>query len=116
RRCVVRRLSFLVVVLLRVLVGHVMTDRRPCDESPAPRPSPHSHGLPPVRSAGGGWLPAGIRPRPSLYVVPGTEGRKVSSPSIVRGACALAGCSWSGRRDSNPRPPPWQGGALPTEP
>src|ERR671925_415837 len=23
---------------------------------------------------------------------------------------------WSGRRDSNPRPPPWQGGALPTEP
>jgi hypothetical protein len=21
--------------------------------------------------------------------------------------------SWSGRRDSNPRPPPWQGGALP---
>src|SRR5438477_8780849 len=22
----------------------------------------------------------------------------------------------SGRRDSNPRPPPWQGGALPTEP
>src|SRR5256886_15260349 len=26
------------------------------------------------------------------------------------------GRSWSGRRDSNPRPPPWQGGALPTEP
>src|SRR5215210_1709757 len=24
--------------------------------------------------------------------------------------------AWSGRRDSNPRPPPWQGGALPTEP
>jgi hypothetical protein len=23
---------------------------------------------------------------------------------------------WSGRRDSNPRPPPWQGGALPAEP
>ena len=22
---------------------------------------------------------------------------------------------WSGRRDSNPRHPPWQGGALPTE-
>src|SRR3990170_4675484 len=21
--------------------------------------------------------------------------------------------NWSGRRDSNPRPPPWQGGALP---
>src|SRR6266498_608480 len=26
------------------------------------------------------------------------------------------GFLWSGRRDSNPRPPPWQGGALPTEP
>jgi hypothetical protein len=24
--------------------------------------------------------------------------------------------NWSGRRDSNPRPPPWQGGALPAEP
>src|SRR5207245_672652 len=24
--------------------------------------------------------------------------------------------SWSGRRDSNPRPSPWQGDALPTEP
>ena len=23
---------------------------------------------------------------------------------------------WSGQRGSNPRPPPWQGGALPTEP
>jgi hypothetical protein len=25
------------------------------------------------------------------------------------------GRNWSGRRGSNPRPPPWQGGALPTE-
>jgi hypothetical protein len=25
------------------------------------------------------------------------------------------GEQWSGRRDSNPRHPPWQGGALPTE-
>jgi hypothetical protein len=34
----------------------------------------------------------------------------------VRGPRIAAGqrCfSWSGRRDSNPRPPPWQGGALP---
>ena len=23
--------------------------------------------------------------------------------------------TWSGKRDSDPRPPPWQGGALPTE-
>src|SRR6266508_4546762 len=37
----------------------------------------------------------------------------------TRGFCKCAGqraASWSGRRDSNPRPPPWQGGALPTEP
>ncbi len=37
----------------------------------------------------------------------------------VRGNRIAAGkspFSWSGRRDSNPRPPPWQGGALPTEP
>src|SRR5207253_6315360 len=27
--------------------------------------------------------------------------------------CAV---TWSGRRDSNPRPSPWQGDALPTEP
>ena len=34
-----------------------MTDRRPCYEPPAPRPSPHSHGQPPrVRSAGRRWL------------------------------------------------------------
>src|SRR5207253_4404676 len=34
------------------------------------------------------------------------------------GRCDPPKCSltWSGRRDSNPRPPPWQGGALPTEP
>src|SRR5205085_721815 len=31
-------------------------------------------------------------------------------------ASVSPGDSWSGRRDSNPRPPPWQGGALPTEP
>jgi hypothetical protein len=28
----------------------------------------------------------------------------------------IGGSSWSGRRDSNPRPSPWQGDALPAEP
>src|SRR5438445_13032448 len=41
------------------------------------------------------------------------------APGFPR-ACAsllvICGFPWSGRRDSNPRPPPWQGGALPTEP
>src|ERR1700761_1879556 len=27
--------------------------------------------------------------------------------------CCRPGVSWSGRRDSNPRPSPWQGDALP---
>src|SRR4029453_18309124 len=29
---------------------------------------------------------------------------------------AVTSTFWSGRRDSNPRPSPWQGDALPTEP
>src|SRR4051794_39111810 len=39
---------------------------------------------------------------PDQERVPGTAGRPKASPS--------------GRRDSNPRPSPWQGDALPTEP
>jgi hypothetical protein len=35
------------------------------------------------------------------------------SPSVAHGADDGV---WSGRRDSNPRPSPWQGDALPTEP
>ena len=31
-------------------------------------------------------------------------------------AADLRECRWSGRRDSNPRPQPWQGCALPAEP
>src|SRR5439155_18185165 len=36
------------------------------------------------------------------------------SPALAR--TRFRWSTWSGRRDSNPRPPPWQGGALPTEP
>ena len=38
-------------------------------------------------------------------------GRLPGAEQVVRPAD-----SWSGRRDSNPRPSPWQGDALPTEP
>jgi hypothetical protein len=38
------------------------------------------------------------------------------SPVGLRRACIALRCmNWSGRRDSNSRRPPWQGGALPTE-
>ena len=39
-------------------------------------------------------------------------------PAVARNdeSPASARLSWSGRRDSNPRPSPWQGDALPTEP
>ena len=50
----------------------------------------------------------------------------VGTNRVVLGGCSRRGderiitrkppLTWSGRRDSNPRPPPWQGGALPTEP
>src|SRR5262245_58350846 len=36
---------------------------------------------------------------------------RTSAAPLLRAAIA-----WSGRRDSNPRPSPWQGDALPAEP
>ncbi len=48
------------------------------------------------------------------------HGSKVRCPTTRRRGTESAGPSrakkWSGRRDSNPRPSPWQGDALPTEP
>ena len=49
------------------------------------------------------------------------NGSKVRCPTARRrgsgaGSCACDREEWSGRRDSNPRPSPWQGDALPTEP
>ena len=51
------------------------------------------------------------------------HGSKVRCPTTRRRGSGPAGrpadCragKWSGRRDSNPRPSPWQGDALPTEP
>ena len=57
--------------------------------------------------------PRGFEPRltdPKSAVLPLDEGAAV--PEVDLGA----GEEWSGRRDSNPRPSPWQGDALPTEP
>src|SRR4026209_1487700 len=56
------------------------------------------------------WMlaaPRGFEPRftdPKSAVLPLDEGAAVRKEK------------WSGRRDSNPRPSPWQGDALPTEP
>ena len=47
------------------------------------------------------------------------HGFKVRCPTIRRrgnGQQRTRAKKWSGRRDSNPRPSPWQGDALPTEP
>ena len=45
------------------------------------------------------------------------HGSKVRCPTARRrGSGAFEARMWSGRRDSNPRPSPWQGDALPTEP
>src|SRR5207247_11194677 len=42
------------------------------------------------------------------------KGCKVRCPTTRRRGSRAK--EWSGRRDSNPRPSPWQGDALPTEP
>ena len=66
---------------------------------------------------GGGGCPSRIRTS--------VHGSKVRCPTTRRRGSgsfleSLPGTSraekWSGRRDSNPRPSPWQGDALPTEP
>ena len=44
------------------------------------------------------------------------HGSKVRCPTTRRRGSGPRRRNWSGRRDSNPRPSPWQGDALPTEP
>jgi hypothetical protein len=44
------------------------------------------------------------------------HGFKVRCPTTRRRGSGQEEENWSGRRDSNPRPSPWQGDALPTEP
>src|SRR4029079_3660806 len=79
----------------------------------------------PSRSAsvGGVAAPRGFEPRftdPKSAVLPLDEG---ASPSARIRPWTRATASrvleqgvWSGRRDSNPRPSPWESDALPTEP
>ena len=58
-----------------------------------------------------GGCPSRIRTSPN--------GFKVRCPTTRRRGNGRQGTrakKWSGRRDSNPRPSPWQGDALPTEP
>ena len=52
-------------------------------------------------------LRASMRPKGENIVL--VTSRKPDDPLLSRGFC------WSGRRDSNPRPSPWQGDALPAE-
>src|SRR5206468_5909462 len=79
------------------------------------------------------WLPPSVDRRARLgrawLTVPGQRygttahdrqgGAAVAGPPwriTPDGYAAWPATSWSGRRDSNPRPSPWQGDALPTEP
>ncbi len=66
----------------------------------------------PVGGSGDAGWPSRIRTS--------VHGSKVRCPTARRRAsgtrAAMFTNEWSGRRDSNPRPSPWQGDALPTEP
>jgi hypothetical protein len=76
-----------------------------------------------TRASGGSiWVqesgcPSRIRTSPNGFKVrcPTTRRRGNAAATIVARASPGAR-KWSGRRDSNPRPSPWQGDALPTEP
>ena len=57
-----------------------------------------------------GWFGCPSRVRTSVH------GFKVRCPTTRRRGSGPISEEWSGRRDSNPRPSPWQGDALPTEP
>ena len=56
------------------------------------------------------WLPSGVMARSR-----NVHACRESRGATPKGGPYLHSC-WSGRRDSNPRPSPWQGDALPAEP
>jgi hypothetical protein len=64
-----------------------------------------------LRSCETGW-PEGS----SAYRCDRTPREMVRYGSFETPSASSLALPWSGRRDSNPRPSPWQGDALPTEP
>ena len=61
-----------------------------------------------------GALPTWLIPKVSIIGVP--EGSRTPDTRLRRAVlypAELQAHNWSGRRDSNPRPSPWQGDALP---
>ena len=94
-------------------------ESNPCTRFCRPLPGPLGH-VATRRSAG---CPARIRTsvRGSKVRCPTTRRRGIASSHASRSAATTQPPrrsigKWSGRRDSNPRPSPWQGDALPTEP
>src|SRR5690349_3265060 len=91
----------------------------------------HGPGGPPllaggsVRSDVDPQLPVVPPPLPPEPVMTPTVGRPRASDGQIAQLSPIGRATfyllkaiaiWSGRRDSNPRPSPWQGDALPTEP
>src|SRR5579884_1073771 len=84
------------------------TRQTPCRTGKMP-PEPHLRRRPGLGEVGG----CVDRPRlVDLLSTPGPPAPPWSVPDMP----SDQGFHWSGRRDSNPRPRPWQGRALPTEP
>ncbi len=103
-------------------LNHLGTSPRRAVESPAaPRPAggePALCRLSPTPSSSLPGFPARTGCPSRIRTSP--NGSKVRCPTTRRRASGyrgpVQGKRWSGRRDSNPRPSPWQGDALPTEP
>ncbi len=98
----------------------------PCSKNGKRRLSPLSHIRPKgsERKPGATDCPA-VWPSVLRYAPSHAQGarwgarlpRSVRSPQMKkRRSSERRNKDWSGQRGSNPRPPPWQGGALPTEP
>ena len=88
-------------------------ESNPCTRFCRPLPEPLGH----VATDCAAGCPARIRTSVHGSKVRCPTARRRGSGRTSRDSPAPAGAKkWSGRRDSNPRPSPWQGDALPTEP
>ena len=84
-----------------------MVDQRPIGRDGRVGPSPlERRGSRAQREGSGTPVGFASAARNQRHAEINKKGRLLADPSN----------SWSGQRGSNPRPPPWQGGALPTEP